>query len=328
MPTKATDRPARTHSEALTKSFLQVHSSTSPRSSMELPAEMGAGFYTQIQLRGGIRIAGVDMTFARPVSLAGITAPDASQCHFLFCFGGSMQWENLESGEEFAVEEAQSCVMNAANASGRSFFQEGGGINGFGVTIPGATLCGLFDNASGGRICRTLREAARPRMGTTDARHKRIIHEILSCRLSGNVRQIYCESKVMELLAIYLDEFFFGNATLCARPDLDARTMDGLKKAKNILDADIAGAPALGALARMAGLNECKLKAGFKKMFGMPVHAYIIDKRLDEARRLLETRRLRVTEAAQMVGYSELGQFAGKFRRKFGITPSELLRIS
>ena len=322
---------ALTPDDALSKAFSKVHHAASPQSSMRLPEDVGAGSYTQIQLRGGMSLSIVDVAFARPVTLSGIAPPD-DQYSLMFCLGGSMHWHSLENGNEYAVQEEQSCFMDAGKASGRSFFPEGGGINSLGVTMPGEALRGLFGSTAagnaGGLICRTLQKDARLRTGKTDVKHKRIIHDILSCRLSGTVRHIFLESKVMELLAVSFDEFFFENTEIGSAQDMDAQVVDRLKRAKEILDADIANAPTLAYLARMVSLNEYKLKTGFKKLFGMPVHAYVIDRRLEEARYLLETKRLRVTQAAQLVGYSELGQFAGKFRRKFGVSPSELLRAS
>jgi predicted nuclease of restriction endonuclease-like (RecB) superfamily len=45
---------------------------------------------------------------------------------------------------------------------------------------------------------------------------------------------------------------------------------------------------------------------------------FIIDRRLDTTRFLLESRDLKVVEVALMVGYSDAGYFAEKFREKFG----------
>lgn len=318
-----------TSDEVLSEAVDRVRSSVVPRAFMQLPEDVGIGSYTQMHLRGGVGISFVNMAFIRPVAFCGATPSEDQYC-LMFCLGGSMQWHCLSNGSEYAVEEEQSCFMDAGKASGKSLFPEGSGLNNFGVTMPGSffreLLCSPSDKNAGQRVCAVLHKERRLRMGKTDSRHKRIIHDFLSCRLCGAVRHVFLESKVLELMAIYLDEFFFENTEVGTAQNMDHRAMESLRKAKDILDADIANAPTLAFLARKVGLNEYKLKTGFKKMFGMPVHAYIIDRRLEEARMLLETKGLRVTEAAQMVGYSELGQFAGKFRRKFGVTPSELLR--
>jgi AraC-like DNA-binding protein len=100
--------------------------------------------------------------------------------------------------------------------------------------------------------------------------------------------------------------------------------MESLHKAGRIIDENITSPPTIGKLARLVCLNEYKLKRGFKELFGMPVHAYVIDKRLERARFLLESEKLKVAEAAQLVGYSESGRFAEKFRQKYGVNPSEI----
>jgi AraC-like DNA-binding protein len=96
-----------------------------------------------------------------------------------------------------------------------------------------------------------------------------------------------------------------------------------LYQAKRILDQNIATPPTLTRLARLVCLNEYKLKTGFKELYGMPVHAYVIDQRLETARILMEEQKLGVTEAVLAVGYSDASHFAAKFRKKYGVNPSE-----
>lgn len=298
-------------------------------SSMRLSEDVGQGAYTKMTLRGGMEMVIVDLAFHRPVFLPGMTASPGLY-GLMFCLEGSMRWNTWQSGREYVIEADEHCFMDAEKVCGRSFFPEGGGIRGFGVTVPAGTLEQLlhFDDASNrlNHIIRALRRDALLHKKGNALRHTSVIHDLLCCRLSGNVRQLYLESKILELLALYLDEFLFENNEIRADSGLDAAAMERLRSAKAILDADIANAPSLAALSRMVNLNEFKLKNGFKKLFGMPVHAYIIDKRLEHARYLLEKQKITVTEAAQTVGYSELGQFAGKFRRKYGVSPSEYLR--
>ena len=77
-------------------------------------------------------------------------------------------------------------------------------------------------------------------------------------------------------------------------------------------------------LARSAGLNEVKLKAGFKTLFGSSVYAYLRHHRMEEAQRMLRRRLYTVTEVAQRVGYANPSKFAGAFRKQFGVNPSDV----
>lgn len=75
----------------------------------------------------------------------------------------------------------------------------------------------------------------------------------------------------------------------------------------------------------MVCINEYKLKTGFKELFGIPVHSYVIDKRMELARFLIKEKKVSVTEAVVHVGYSDASHFAEKFRRKYGVNPSEYI---
>ena len=130
----------------------------------------------------------------------------------------------------------------------------------------------------------------------------------------------------MELLAVYLDEVVLENNVLNSLQGFSKDDLERLHQAKNILDGNIVSPPTLSRLAKLVCINEFKLKTGFKKLFGMPVHSYVINKRLEMARFLLENKKLRVTEAALLVGYSDASHFAEKFRKKYGLNPSEYMR--
>ncbi|KEQ27710.1 helix-turn-helix transcriptional regulator [Paenibacillus tyrfis] len=82
--------------------------------------------------------------------------------------------------------------------------------------------------------------------------------------------------------------------------------------------------PGLLELARMAGLNDYKLKLGFKELFGTTVFGYVCALRMNEARSLLEQGKVNVSEAAGMVGYHNLSHFSLLFRKTLGYNPSEI----
>lgn len=74
------------------------------------------------------------------------------------------------------------------------------------------------------------------------------------------------------------------------------------------------------------GLNDFKLKAGFKEVFGTTVFGYIREQRLEKALAYLQSGRWNVGEAAFSVGYANPCSFAKAFRERYGLNPSELLR--
>ena len=81
-------------------------------------------------------------------------------------------------------------------------------------------------------------------------------------------------------------------------------------------------------LARQVGLNDYKLKLGFRQMLGTTVFGYLHQCRMEQARHLLATKDVTVTEVVRAVGYSNRGHFAAAFKRKYGVTPREFGKMS
>lgn len=78
-----------------------------------------------------------------------------------------------------------------------------------------------------------------------------------------------------------------------------------------------------GWLAREAALSDSLINMQFKKLTGLPPHAFLISCRLSKARELLTTTQMPVTEMAALFKFSSSQHFAAHFRRFYGITPSE-----
>lgn len=136
----------------------------------------------------------------------------------------------------------------------------------------------------------------------------------------GAARRLHLESCALSLLAAQLRSDDEG-ATASPNP----RELRRLRQLRDYLDAHLDDPPGIAALARLAGINEFKLKRDFKRAFGQTVFGYVREQRLAQA-----AVRLRagdsVTQAALQVGYSCPSRFAQAFRQQFGYAPSRLPR--
>lgn len=145
--------------------------------------------------------------------------------------------------------------------------------------------------------------------------------QMLQCPYQGLTRSLYLEAKSIELIALYIESFQTESSL---RPPVSRDDRDRLQFAREILLQRLADPPSLVELARLVGLNDYKLKAGFRQVFGTTVFGYLRQQRLEQARQLLQAQEISVTEAAAAVGYSSQGHFAAAFRKQFGINPKDL----
>jgi transcriptional regulator GlxA family with amidase domain len=82
----------------------------------------------------------------------------------------------------------------------------------------------------------------------------------------------------------------------------------------------------LGELARHLAVSERTLNRRFKQALGEPPLQYLQTLRVDVAKRLLETRRLKVDNVSERVGYNDLSTFRRLFKRQTGLSPREYQR--
>ena len=77
------------------------------------------------------------------------------------------------------------------------------------------------------------------------------------------------------------------------------------------------------ALSRMAMLSATTFKDAFRRLYGLPVHAWLRQRRMERAAELLRDSSLSVLGVAQSVGYGSASQFTAAFRRQYGMTPAK-----
>ena len=75
----------------------------------------------------------------------------------------------------------------------------------------------------------------------------------------------------------------------------------------------------LGALVHMSPYHFARL---FKRSTGVPPHKFLVRRRIDEARALLEARTVPIAEISRLVGFRTPSHFTTTFRRITGMTPS------
>ena len=76
------------------------------------------------------------------------------------------------------------------------------------------------------------------------------------------------------------------------------------------------------------GVSQTRIKTSFRSWYGTSIHAYIRQRRMEEAARLLEESSDSVLEIAGRVGYENGSKFSSAFRAQMGMTPSQYRRTA
>ena len=136
-------------------------------------------------------------------------------------------------------------------------------------------------------------------------------------RLPQKERARWCVWKSVELL--YL---------LCA-PQEPAPSQEGtLEEVARYMEEHLEEPLSIPQLSRRAFLSPTAFKAAFRQRYGLAVHAWLRQRRMERAAQLLQGSSLTVLEVAQAVGYSSGSQFAAAFRERYGTSPGKFRKMS
>lgn len=161
----------------------------------------------------------------------------------------------------------------------------------------------------------------KPRQFSMDI--KTILNTIIKPSIADSLKKCFLSSKVDELILLTLDDTLKVQND-CFDKILSKRDTASLYDLKYFLDTHYLESFTLSYLARQIGLNEFKLKKGFKLLFNYTVFGYIHYLRMRHGMTLLKEQELRVTEIATLLGYFSDASFSRAFKNYFGCKPTDL----
>ncbi|SFE88064.1 transcriptional regulator, AraC family [Chitinophaga sp. CF118] len=185
----------------------------------------------------------------------------------------------------------------------------------------GRVLDGLADKVAGGKAIYLNKKNNQP----ITSRMLMILDEIKKCEFNGGLKKLYLQSKILELLALQCEQYErVTELRSSAGNTISSTDKEKIYYARDILLAQLQEPPSLQELSRLAGLNEFKLKSGFKQVFDNTVFGYLNDHRMEHARQLVLEGSRSLTDIADTFGYSSIQHFSNSFRKKYGVSPGKM----
>ncbi|MGH7708153.1 MAG: helix-turn-helix domain-containing protein [Vulcanimicrobiaceae bacterium] len=134
--------------------------------------------------------------------------------------------------------------------------------------------------------------------------------------------RLYAESLGLALAAQLIRRY----APLAPRPPESGLSKRRLQRVLDYVRENVAADLSLDELAHVAELSPSHFKVLFRKSLGMPVHQYVVRRRVEHATELMRKGRLPLCEVAEMAGFANQSHLTRWVQRITGMTPSELLR--
>jgi len=134
---------------------------------------------------------------------------------------------------------------------------------------------------------------------------------------------LHLESLALDALWLALRQLQHQQLALKAVPlaRLPQRERKRLIAARDYIRQHAAQPLCIETLAQQAGLSQMALKRGFRAMFAITPWNYVIECRLREAQRLLESSPLSLNDIAVRCGFAHASHMTRFFQRQFGETP-------
>ena len=159
--------------------------------------------------------------------------------------------------------------------------------------------------------------------GNSDFTTAQLIQELCKMDFEKIENVAFAEGKTFEILGQFIRTYKENHTPGSVKVALNKYDIDCMMRAKEIIAGNMEEPPTIPELAKMVGINQQKLKQGFKQVFRTTINQYLIKERMEAARVLLTEGTMNVSEVATRVGYSNKSHFSTKFKQHFGILPKE-----
>ena len=154
------------------------------------------------------------------------------------------------------------------------------------------------------------REFIRPVM--SNATVANVFQSLFSTMTTANPSELHCEELLLQLLPAIVRERNEQNAS--------SSVSTAIHRAKNLIDDEPTASVTLADLARTSGLSRVQVLRGFAKATGFTPHAYLMQRRIDLARRLIANGSP-LADAAATSGFADQSHMTRLFVRKYGVSP-------
>ena len=209
-------------------------------------------------------------------------------------------------------------VFSPASSSVRVSKKDQGNYQYISISIPSSALARLNDDKFD-----ATRLALPPQAGPC---HAELCRVALAMKNEiddpGPAGMLYRDTLALQLLI----QLLRCTCRLTVPPAKGGLPACSLRRAIEMLKADLTQATSVRELAAAVDLSPTHFCTAFKQSTGYSPHRYLINRKIARAKELMEDRRLSLTEIALSSGFSSSSQFATMFRRIEGVTPTAYRR--
>lgn len=169
------------------------------------------------------------------------------------------------------------------------------------------------------------RDTLKPVAGGQDPLLHHIIERVVSVDSRGDMAARLLQETLAEGLRLHVRDRYGGGAPQRAREGRELSDSEQRRLVEFIRDG-LNSEIDLPTLAGLVGMTLDVFRHAFGKAFHMTPYQFVLDQRIAEAKMLLETAPISITEIGSLVGFSTPSHFATTFKNRVGVTPTAYRR--
>lgn len=146
------------------------------------------------------------------------------------------------------------------------------------------------------------------------------IHKI---KAKGMLRILKIEAKIYEILSLHIQQHDRQNKGKQLPSTISKRELRTVKKICTQIQKQPSKQYSLDQLSLENGLSQAKLQDGFKFLYKRTVTEFIRHVRLEQARNLMKTTDLNISQIVYSIGFTSRSYFSKIFKEKYGVSPNE-----
>lgn len=298
-----------------------------------IPNSHGSGKVTTIDFSNGLNLILFNIKLVNSLSL-NFEKGSAYPLNFIYCSKGIIFHKLCDDAVHYQLEAMRSSITSCPCSAGQSLTFPGEqqitaamiSVNRelytelskcHGDELPQAFVDAIVDEKSEGTFFY---------QGNADYQLTKAVKDLYNSDLSGLEDFVFIESAMFETLGHFIRNYKENQNPERFRVALNKYDLDCLTHAKTILIGNLNNAPTIPELAKLVGINQQKLKKGFKSVFGKTINQFLIQKRMEAAKILLSQSSVSIRDVATEVGYSNQSHFSSKFREHFGMLPKDFVK--
>ncbi len=284
-----------------------------PALTVDFPEETGKGCVTRLDTNA-FSLSTWNMEFFQDTYVEGNVPKDM---RLLFCTGEGVEWDSGRG--PMRLEHNEACFCLSDGSAERMCYRGCAPFSFFSVAVPMERFAGMIGQylPDPDRIMEILPG----RRFAISAGIRKSLHEIGPLgSVHAGFGMMQLDARLQESLSLCLQ------AALCepaGKRRLHREDLEAIRTVGERIGEDPAAVPDIAALAREYCMSVSKLTRTFRQVYGVPLHAYVIEARLQKGAELLNRDGITIGEIAEMLGYTKPSQFSADFRKRYGILPGE-----